>query len=41
MDAANIRRIVNFYFELKNKDVKFKDVEPCFVEGNDNLAILG
>jgi hypothetical protein len=40
MESSRIRTIINLYAELKAKSERFKDVEPCFVEGNEYLARL-
>ena len=40
MEAERIRNILNIYAELKNKGEQFKDVDPCFIEGNEFLTKL-
>lgn len=40
MEAQRITNILNVYAELKAKDEQFKDVEPCFIEGNERLVKL-
>ena len=40
MESSRIRNIINIYAELKAKGGQFKDVEPCFVEGNEYMNRL-
>ena len=40
MNATRVRMIVSIYDELRAKSEAFKDVEPCFVEGNEYIAKL-